>query len=206
MNGYTKIVLASVVLLIISIINENNIHMHYLLWSNRNFCQYFCIYFIRLLHYFVYLYSSFYLFFFNGIGQTLDVYIYLFFIFLIIVGWYLFDSCLMSFYELLYYSIDLEKIETTFHPTFHSIFGKHVSNAMQISGILYFFTVSYILYKTNVIPVIYKILYYIIFLLLFLHGAVFSRAKKYSAKKNKNLAMIKTIYDNYLGKICSCSK
>ena len=205
MNGYSKIILASVVLLIISIINENNTQMHYVIWSNPNFCQYFCIYFIRLVHYFCFLYASCYLFFFNGIGNPLDVYIYLFSIFIITFGWYAFESCWMSYIELLYYGIDAEKIETTFHPTFHSIFNKYTSNTFNISGFLYLFTVSLILYKTNAIPVIYKFLYYIIFLWLFLDGTLCTW-KKYSAKKNKNLAAFKTTYDNYLSKMCSCSK
>ena len=205
MNGYTKVVLAGIVLLIISIINENNIHMHHVIRNKPNFCQYFCIYSIRLFHYFVFLYSSFYLFFFQGIGEPLDVYIYLFSIFIIIIGWYAFESCWVSYIELLHYRVDAEKIDTKFHPTFHSIFDKYTSNVFNISGFFYMATVSYILYSTKSIPVMYKILYYSIFWILFLHGTVFFTGKTYSAKKNKNLAAIKTTYDNYLGKMCSCS-
>ena len=39
MNGYIKVVLAGIVLLIISIINENNIHMHHVIRNKPNFCQ-----------------------------------------------------------------------------------------------------------------------------------------------------------------------
>lgn len=205
MNGYIKNLLASIALLIVSIINEKNIHMHHVIWSKPNFCQYFCIYAIRLFHYFVFLYSTFYLFFFHGIGQPLDVYIYLLTVLCVSLGWYAFESCWASYIELLYYRVDLEKIETKFHPAFNSVFDKHALNIMDIAGILYLFTVSYVVYSTKSIPMIYKILYYIIFWILFLYGLTLSSKKTYSAKKNKNLAAIKTTYDNYLSKMCSCS-
>jgi hypothetical protein len=206
MNGYTKILLASVVLLIISIINENNIHMDRIIWSNPTLCEFFCIYFIRSFHYFIFLYSSFYLFFFHGIGQPLDVYIYLLAGLCILLGWYAFECCWASYIELLYYRVDVEKIDTKFHPTFYSVFEKYTSNIMKFAGILYLFTVSYVLYSTKSIHMIYKILYYIIFLWLFLNETIFCKVRTYSAKKNKQLSAIKKTYDNYLSKICSCSK
>jgi hypothetical protein len=145
----------------------------------------------------------FYLFFFNDIGSTFDVYLYLITVFIIILGWYIFESCWVSYYELLAYKIDTEKIKTNFHPTFHTIFGEYVANVMYITGILYVFTVSYVLYKTNAIPLNYKIMYYIVFWTLFLRATIFFKGKTYSAEKNNSLKVIKDFFHKFL-QICNC--
>jgi hypothetical protein len=203
MNVYLKIIIVSFLLLMFSIFNEQIIDMHHIKNTNPSVCEYFCIYGYRLFHYFVYLYSAFYLFFFNDIGSTFDVYLYLITVFIIILGWYIFESCWVSYYELLAYKIDTEKIKTNFHPTFHTIFGEYVANVMYINGILYVFTVSYVLYKTNAIPLNYKIMYYIVFWTLFLRATIFFKGKTYSAEKNNSLKVIKDFFHKFL-QICNC--
>ena len=197
MNGYYKIVLGSLLLLIISIINETT---NKYIDVNPSIVEYIHIYIIRYIHYIVYLMSSFYLFFFMGTGTNFDKYVYLILIFSIVLGWYIFDSCWLSFSELLFYNIDMEKIKTTFHPTFISIYGKYDSYFVALSGILYLINVTVVLYYLKSVKLIYKAIYYIIFLFLFFDAMIKGRIKTlYYSIKNKNLLFLKKIYHAYVG-------
>ena len=142
MNGYHKIFLLSFLILVLSIISETYFPF---INSNPSIIEYIHIYFIRYIHYVSYLLSSFYLIFFNGIGTTFDAYVYLTLVFMIVFFWYVFDSCSLSYLELLFYNIDLEKTKTTFHSSFFSIFGNYTSFFMKISGVFYLITVSILL-------------------------------------------------------------
>ena len=203
MDGYTGVLLASLFLLVISIINEKIINMSHLENSTPTNCDYIFILICRYFHYIIYTYTTFYLFFFWGIGKPFDIYLYLITVFVVIFGWYVFDSCWLSFYELLYYKVDLEKIDTRFHPTFHTIFVNNSYILLAISGILLIFTVSYVLYKTKAIPMMYKILYYILFWILFVDGTIIpNEKKKYYSCENNQLALLKETFDNYMSKLC----
>jgi hypothetical protein len=197
MNGYNKIFLVSVFIIVFSIISE----MYFPCVDNSkpSTIEYLHICLIRYIHYLVYLLSSFYLIFFSGIGKKFDAYVYLTLVFGIVFGWYIFDSCWLSYSELLFYDIDLEKTKTTFHPTFTSIFGNYTSSFMTISGLLYIITVSILLLSLKSIHFIYKLLYFIVFLFLFVDALLKSRVGTvfYSAKKNKQLDILKTIYNKY---------
>jgi len=135
-----------------------------------------------------------------GVGTNFDRYVYLILVFSIVLGWYIFDACWLSFSELLFYNIDLEKIKTTFHPTFHSIYGNYDSYIVGISGILYIINVSVLLYYLKSVKLIYKVIYYIVFLFLFFDAMIKGRVKTlYYSIKNKNLAFCKKMHHAYVG-------
>lgn len=196
MNGYGKILLVALLMIIISIINEKtNPYIN----AMPTKVEYIHIYLIRYIHYICYLFSSFYLLFFNGLGTNFDKYVYLILIFSIVLGWYMFDSCILSFFELLFYNIDMEKVKTTFHPVFYSIYGNYSSYIIGISGILYIINVSVLLYYLKSVKLVYKAIYYILFLFLFFDGMIKGRLKTmYYSIKNKNLAFCKKMYDEYV--------
>jgi hypothetical protein len=196
MNGYTKIFLVSILLISFSIISET--YFPFVNNSKPSTFEYLHIYFIRFIHYLIYLFATFYLIFFSGIGKKFDRYLYLTFAAGILFAWYIFDSCWLSYSELLFYNIDLENTITTFHPTFTSIYGNYTSYFTMISGGLSILTTCILLMNLE-INYIYKSLFLILFLFLsirFLYQRTMITLY-YSAKKNKQLHMLKTIYDKY---------
>lgn len=213
MNSYLKIVIVACILLIISMINENR-NIEYLYSQTRKTAfgnlveesnmtnayptqyNYINIFIIRYFHYVIYLFITFYLFFFNGMGNIFDVYLFLFLVLFIVVGWYVCDCCWFSYLELLFYNTELIKnICTTFHACFHSIFFG--DTIITISGILMLINVTYISFYFSKINIKYRILYYIIFLSFFIHSIIQSRLNKkyYNADNNYILNGIKKIYD-----------
>ena len=195
MNGYTKILLLSIILIIISIIKET--HSPFIKNNNLTIFEYIHIYLIRYFHYAIYLMSCFYLLFFNGVGTKFDAYIYLTLIFIIVLGWYLFESCCLSYFELLFYNIDLEKTDISFHPIFVSIFGNYDLTVLTVSSYLYIINVIVILYYLKSVKIIYKIIYFILFLFLFIESLFISNVVFYSST-NKYLSFFKNIYNNYI--------
>jgi len=196
MNGYIKILIVSFVLLVISIIRET---VQPFMNSNPSILEYIHLYAVRYFHYIIYLISSFYLIFFNGVGTSFDIYVYLVVVLGIVVGWYVFDSCWLSYSELLFYNLNLEKVKTTVHPTFHSIFGNFDGYFMLLSGILYVVNVSVLLYYLKSVKFIYKAAYYIVFMFFFIDGIVKGRVRTmYYSTKNKQLLLLKNIHDKYV--------
>jgi hypothetical protein len=198
MNGYTKILLTSIILIIISIIKET--HSPFIKNNNLTIFEYVHIYLIRYIHYVIYLMSCFYLLFFNGIGKNFDAYIYLTLIFIIVLGWYLFESCCLSYFELLFYNINLEKTDIAYHPIFVSLFNNYDSLILDISSYLYIINVIIILYYLKSVKIIYKIIYFILLLFLFIESLFISKVVFYSSN-NKYLLFFKNIYNKYMNKI-----
>lgn len=194
MNGYNKILVAAFILLILSFYNELSKPF---INRNLNIKKYIFIYLIRYIHLVIFLFSIFYLFFFMGYGKNIDIYIYLIIALFSVFGWTIFDSCWLSYLELMFYNINLEKVKTTFHPTFYSIFNNYHKILMNISGILYFFTVSILLYHLKTIKVFYKILYYFLFVSLFLYSIREKNKTIYYTSKNKSLLFIKNLYQKF---------
>jgi hypothetical protein len=194
MGPYSKIILVALILLILSFLTETNNTQE--LDSTPSFNKYLYIYSVRYYHYLIYLISSFYLIFFYGTGREFDRYLYLFVIFSIVIGLYIFDACWLSFSELLLYDIDTEHIKTTFHPTFNSIFHKYSDLVMIISGVLYLITVPIILYYSRTIPLIIKVIYYAVFMGLFIDSSVKGRVGTLYYK-NKQLVFWKNLYNQY---------
>jgi hypothetical protein len=71
----TYLITVGVVMIIISILNE--IYNPFI-DTNPSIKEYVHIHLIRYIHYLIFLFTSFYLVFFNGIGMPFDRYIYLF--------------------------------------------------------------------------------------------------------------------------------
>jgi hypothetical protein len=143
--------------------------------------------------------SSFYLIFFNGTGTNFDKYVYLILVLGIVLGWYIFDCCWLSYSELLFYDICLKNVKTTFHPTFRYIFGSYDGYMMLMSGLLYVINVIILLYYLTSVKIIYKIVYFIIFLYFFIDGIVKGRIKtRYYSTENKQALLLKNIYDKYI--------
>ena len=193
MNSYLKIFIVAFILLGFSMINENR-NIEYLN-TYPNQYNYINIFIIRYVHYLIFLFITFYLFFFNGIGNTFDVYLFLFLILIIVFGWYIFDCCLISYLELLFYNPEIMKnICTTFHSCFHSIFID--DTIITICGILMLINVSYVLFYFDKLNIKYRILYFIVFLSLFIHSIIEGRLNKkyYDPEKNNILNGIKKMF------------
>ena len=198
MNNYTKIFLVALLLLGISYINEINDPNY--IYSKKSLFDYIHIYTIRYLHYIIFLFSSLYLFFFNGIGTNYDIYIFLVLSMSIVLGWKIFDSsCWISYLELLFYNIYLENRKTSLQPAFIFVFGKYNDYVMILSGLLFLFNVIVLLYYVKPIHILYKILYYILFLYLLLDGMIMSRWFQYLySSKNKNILFLKNLHHTYI--------
>ena len=98
----------------------------------------------RFLHYYYYIFLCIFLLLFKG--NRTDVYIYLAAVTFMIVSWYICECCVLSYYELKTYNVDISKYDTTFHPTMKLLCRNHSDLAMQIIGVCMTFTVGYILY------------------------------------------------------------
>ena len=181
------------ILLIISIINEKTRPP---INNNLNITQYIYIYLLRYFHLVIYLFSTLYLFFFMGFGKNIDIYIYLIIALYSVIGWSIFNSCWLSYLELLFFNINVDKIKTSFHPTFYSVFNEYYKLVFKISGIFYFFTVSILLYHLKTINIVYKLLYYIVFVSLFFYSITNNKETQFYSN-NKFLLFIKKFYQNY---------
>jgi len=197
MNGYSKILLLSIILIIISIIKET--HSPFIKNNNLTVFEYLHIYLIRYIHYVIYIISCFYLLFFNGIGTNVDAYLYLTMIFIIVLGWYLFECCCLSYFELLFYNVDLEKTDIAYHPILISLFNNYDSLILDISSYLYIINVIVILYYLKSVKIIYKIIYFVLLLFLFIESLFISNVVFYSSN-NKYLLFFKNIYNQYMNK------
>jgi hypothetical protein len=197
MGPYTKILIVAFILLILSFFTESN--NTYELDSYPKLNKYIYIYSLRYYHFLIYLFSSFYLIIFYGTGKEFDRYLYLFIMFSIVIGWYVFDSCCISFIELLFYDINTQDIKTTFNPTFNSLFCNYSDMLMIISGISFVITVPIVLYYSRTIPLIIKAIYYTVFMGLFIDSSVKGRLKTmyYDDSNNKQLAYCKSLYETY---------
>lgn len=169
MNNYVKIFLVSLLITILSILRET---FYPFMPTKPTPTDYIYIYTLRFIHFYLFIYTAYFLLFFDL--NMFDMYIYLIVIFIVTVLWYIIESCMLSYLELSYYNIDLENTKTTFHSTFYSLFEDYTGIIMIISGILYLMNVSVILYKC-VLSIQYKLLYYILFLLLFFDSFYKSR-------------------------------
>ena len=162
MNNYTTIFLFTVVLTILSILRET---FYPFMTTEPTATDYIYIYTVRFIHLYIFVYTSYYLFFF-GLSNTFDMYIYLITLFTLVAHWYIFECCMLSYIELSIYDIHLENTKTKFHSTFYSLFNDYTGNVMIMSGILYLINVSLILYKC-VLSIQYKLLYFILFMFFF---------------------------------------
>ena len=198
MNPYIKILIVAFIILIISYIKE-----HYTdneLSDNKlSLFNYIHIYVFRYIHYCIFLMMSFYLIFFWGCGRKVDMYLYLLLVLIVLLGWEIFNCCVLSYIELLYYNIDTENINIRIHPFIYLIFGRSVNGPGHFSrffGILFMIiNVSVILYNLKSIKLIYRIIYVILLLTLILRE--FNKDERYYSIENKGLFYIKNIHIYY---------
>ena len=197
MNGFLKAFIFCIILLVISIINEKY-NTDYL-GSRPSFYEYLFIYTFRFFHFFVYLFSSFYLLFFWGIGKEFDRYVFLILALSIVIGWYIFQGCFLSFTELLFYNVNTDAIKTTFHPTMFSVFHKYSDVVSYIFGVLNLITVHIVLYFSKTISLNIKAIYYILFLALYIDAMLKGRMNTlyYDSNYNKPLAYLSQLYSRY---------
>ena len=78
---------------------------------------------------------------------------------------------------------------------------------MLLSGLLYIINVSVLLYYLPSVKIIYKFLYYIIFLYFFIDGSIKGRFRKmFYSTKNKQLLFFKNNHDKYIDNINHVNK
>jgi hypothetical protein len=197
MNNYIKVLVISLLLLIVSIINEKHVQIY--LNSTPKIENYIYIYTLRYIHITILVYSSLYLFLFNGIGTEFDIRIYLILMLVITLAWYIFDACWISYFELLFYNVNLKNVVTTFHSTVYPLANKYSSSIMLLLCRCSFFTTTILLYYSKKIKRIYKIIYYVIFLYLSIDSFLKSRVNTlyYDSTKNKQLAIFDKIYSGF---------
>jgi len=176
--------------LLISIINEKcNPCIENCISINK----YIYVYVNRYIHYVLIIFSCFYLLFFK-VGTNLD-YLYLLFMLLIVITWYLFDSCWLCYVELLYYDdLDLENTKITFQPIFYLLLYKYTKIILPFLGLIYILNVYYVLYYLNN-PIEYKAIFFIIYIFFFIYSNLPNeKGVKYYSTNNKCLAFIKSIF------------
>jgi hypothetical protein len=198
MNGFLKVSILSFILLIISYLTEKNNTDFLNAYPNGR--EYVFIYIFRYFHYLIYLFSSFYLLFFWGIGKEFDRKVYIVLVMCVVISWYIFDACWLSFSELMFYNVNTDAIKTTYHPTIFSVFHNYSDIVNYISGICYFITVPIILYFSKGLSLIFKVFYYGLFLALFLHAITKGNINTlyYDSVNNKSLVYCSQLYRKYL--------
>ena len=194
MNNYIKVLAISLLLLIISIINEKQVQQY--LNSRPPIENYIYIYFFRYIHITILVYSSIYLYLFNGIGTEFDIRIYLITMMIITIPWYIFNACWLSYLEMLFYNVNLKNVDTTFHSSFYPLTNKYSPAVMLFLCACSFFTTTILLYCSKKIKRIYKIIYYAIFTYLSLTSVLKSRVGSvyYDSTKNQYLKIFDKIY------------
>jgi len=197
MNNYIKVFTISLVLLIISIINEKQVQKY--LNSTPPIENYIYIYTLRYIHINFLVYSSLYLFLFNGIGTEFDIRIYLIVMLTITIPWYIFNACWLSYFEMLFYSVNLKNVDTTFHASFYPLANKYSSSVMMFLCVCAFLTTTILLYYSKKIKRVYKIIYYTIYTYLSINSVLNSRVAStyYDSTKNKQLKIFDKIYANF---------
>jgi len=181
MNGYLFVTIVSFIVTIVSLMIE---HAHPIIDSED--CDGISNFVYRFLHFLIFFYLPSFLLFFKY--NSFDAYIYLGLVLLLFTTWYLFECCILTYYEIKTYKIDHNKYDTTFHPTMKSIFRDYSDLVMTLFGILITFNVGYIIYNNKKIPIVGKILYSLIYVLLLGDSVLKSRGgeKQYYPKKGES--------------------
>jgi hypothetical protein len=143
----------------------------------------------RYIHFVVFLFTSFYLLFFMGTGTETDKYLLLITILGVVSCWYIFGCCWLSYMELLFYNIELEKVKTTVNTTFMFSFDSWDRIVLNISGILYLLNVCVVLYSSTSLSLLFKIAYFAVFIGFFLQEIYTSNNKICYYNKNDNAQM-----------------
>ena len=202
MNTYILLCVTAAILVIISIYNEDNtlIYLCEKLKRPREEItptsqDYMYIYTIRYYHYFIFLFSSYFLVFFRGIGTEFDRCIYFLVVMFIVVGWYTFDGCCISYLELLFYTTEVDQVPNTFHSLFYNVFNNSTRIFFYISGVAMVATLPVLLYYSTSLSNPIKLAFYGIFLALFtITNLKAMTTAQYYTSENRYYKMIKESY------------
>lgn len=189
--SYVSLLVTALVILYISSLNEyKNVSA---LKSTPSPKNYYYIYLVRYVHYIFYLFCVFYLIFFLGIGEEMDQYLYLFLLLGLVVGWYIFDCCSLSFLELFLYNLNTDKLPTTLHPSFYPIFYPYTDLTIVLIGVGPLITLPIILYYITSLNAAVKVLYCAIFVAFFIQAYMKSRVNVsfYNSSGNQYLKWLK---------------
>ena len=143
----------------------------------------------RYIHFVIFLFTSFYLLFFMGTGTETDKYLLLITILGVVSCWYIFGCCWLSYVELLFYNIELDKVKTTVNTTFMFSFGSWDRIVLNLSGLLYLLNVCVVLYSSTSLSLLFKIAYFIVFIGFFLQEIYTTTYKECYYDKNHNKPM-----------------
>jgi len=188
MNSYLLIILISFCITSISFLVE---YIYPFIHSKER--DYISNFMYRFLHFLIFFYLPTFLLFFTY--NSIDAYIYLGLVLLMFSTWYIFECCILTYYELRTYNIDHNIYDTTFHPTMKSIFREYSDILMNIFGVLITLNVGYIIYNNKQIPLVVKILYSLLYIFFFGDSILKSRAgKKQYYPKSPDCLFIKYIH------------
>lgn len=172
-NPYIKLIIITLFFTIFSLIIE---YFSPIKKLDLKKCNLLGTFFIRFSHYIFFIYFTIFLLIFNY--NSNDGLIYLIIATIISSKWKILDCCLLSYYELKMYNIDHNNFLTTFHPCLFIYFREYQEFFLIIIGLIMAFTFYFILFKNNIIQLIYKVIIGIIFTYLFLDNFIQSRFYK----------------------------
>jgi len=170
-NPYMKILIITMLLTIISFIVE--FQRNSPINSVGGGTNYIGVFISRYIHYAMLLYFATFLLFFKEKGK--DAVIYILFAVLLSFSWILFDCCIASYHELLFYGANHHEYTTSFHPCLYIIFNKYQWIPLTISGGMMFFTVFYLLWKNTSISLILRLVTGVIFFCLYVYNLATTR-------------------------------
>jgi hypothetical protein len=127
----------------------------------------------RYIHYTMLFYFAVFLLFFKERGR--DAIIYISFAILLSFSWILFDCCIASYHELLFYGANHHDYITSFHPCLYVIFDTYQWIPLTISGGMMFFTVFYLLWRNTTISLTLRLLAGGVFLCLYVYNLATTR-------------------------------
>ena len=135
--------------------------------------NYIGIFIFRFIHYLMLFYFAVFLLFFKEKGQ--DAYIYILSALILSFSWFLFDCCIVSYHELLFYGVNHNDYITSFHPCLYVVFNTYQWIPLMISGVIMFFTVFYLLWKNTAISLTLRVFIGGVFFFLFIYNLVTTR-------------------------------
>jgi hypothetical protein len=178
-NGYLIVIILSIILTSISIYNENTDKQS--LHKEKKDNAY--LFVLRLVHYIAIIIANIYLFVFNS---SYDI-LYLIYCITFYFHWIIMKfECFISYLEYCYYDENYKcgtaKIETIY---LRKVFGKYTELLLIVLGIISVTSISIVLYRQELIPIVLKI---IIIIILFLYMAYI-----YNNYHNKKVLLKKKI-------------
>lgn len=127
----------------------------------------------RYIHYLFLFYFSCFLLLFSYKG--IDAMIFLISSIIMTASWVFLDCCIVSYYELKMYNENHADYLTSFHPCLFVVFNEYQGIPLMLTGLFMFITFYFILMKTRIIPLAYKVAAGVIFAYLFIDNIIKTR-------------------------------